>query len=73
MVCLTEGTWMKQLCEYMSEGCAAAAVMLWFASASIRLKRNAIRRGLESGFDGPNSLGLQAKSLERLGGQSLPD
>jgi hypothetical protein len=43
---------MKHLCEFMSEGCAAAAAMLWFASASVRLKkRNVIRRGLESGFD----------------------
>jgi hypothetical protein len=48
---------MKHLCELMSEGCAAAAAMLWFASASVRLKKpNVIRRGLESGFDDPKEL-----------------
>ena len=48
---------MKHICEYISEGWAAAAAMLWFASASVRLKkRNAIRRGLESGFDDPKAL-----------------
>jgi hypothetical protein len=48
---------MKYLCEFMSEGCAAAAAVLWFASASIRLqKRNTFRRGLESGFDDPKAL-----------------
>jgi hypothetical protein len=48
---------MKHLCELMSEGCAAAAAMLWFASASVRLKkRNVIRRGLESGFDDPKEV-----------------
>ena len=48
---------MKQLCEFSRKGCAAAAAMLWFASASVRLKkRNAIRRGLESGFDDPKAL-----------------
>jgi hypothetical protein len=34
-----------------------AAAVLWFASASIRLKkRNSIGRGLESGFDDPKPL-----------------
>jgi hypothetical protein len=48
---------MKQLCEFSRKGCAAAAAMLWFASASVRLKkRNSIRRGLESRFDDPKIL-----------------
>lgn len=48
---------MKHLFEFMSEGCAAVAAILWFASASVRLKkRNVIRRGLESGFDDPKVL-----------------
>jgi hypothetical protein len=48
---------MKYLCEFMSEGCAAAAAILWFASASVRLrKRNVFRRGLETGFDDPKAL-----------------
>jgi hypothetical protein len=43
---------MKYLCEFASEASAAAAAILWFVSASIRLKKpNRIRRGLESGFD----------------------
>jgi hypothetical protein len=43
---------MKYLCEFASEVFAAAAAVLWFVSASIRLKKpNRIRRGLESGFD----------------------
>ena len=43
---------MKHLCELCSESFAAAAAVLWFVSASIRLKKpNAIRRGLESGID----------------------
>jgi hypothetical protein len=50
---------MKHLCEFMSEGSAAAAAVLWFASASIRLKkRNTIRHGLESGLDDPKALFL---------------
>jgi hypothetical protein len=48
---------MKHLCEFMSEGCAAAAAVLWFVSASIRLKRpNRIGHGLESGLDDPKAL-----------------
>jgi hypothetical protein len=36
----------------MSEWCAAAAALLWFVSASVRLKKpNRIRHGLESGLD----------------------
>jgi hypothetical protein len=43
---------MKHLCEFMSEGCAAAAAVLWFVSASLRLKKpNRIRRGLSGGLD----------------------
>jgi hypothetical protein len=41
----------------MSEGCAAAAAVLWFVSASIRLKKpNRLRHGLGSGFDDPKAL-----------------
>ena len=48
---------MKHLCEFMSEGCAAAAAVLWFVSASIRLKRpDRIRHGLGSSFDDPKAL-----------------
>ena len=47
---------MKYLCEYLSEICAAAAAVLWFASASIRLKPKRTRHGLESGFDDPKAL-----------------
>jgi hypothetical protein len=48
---------MKRLCELMSEGGAAAAAVLWFVSASIRLKRpNRIRHGLETGIDDPKAL-----------------
>jgi hypothetical protein len=48
---------MKYLCEFMSEGCAAAAAVLWFVSASIRLKKpNRVRRGLESGLDDPKAV-----------------
>jgi hypothetical protein len=66
------GAEMKHLCEFMSEGWAAAAAVLWFVSASIRLKKpSRIRRGLESGFDEPKAvllLVLQAKPVECLGG-----
>ena len=52
-----EGAGMKRLCELMSEGGAAAAAVLWFVSASIRLKRpNRIRHGLETGIDDPKAL-----------------
>jgi hypothetical protein len=48
---------MKYLCEFMSESGAAVAAVLWFVSASIRLKKpNRIRQGLESGFDDPKTL-----------------
>ena len=47
---------MKYLCEFMSEGCAALAAVLWFVSASIRLKPNRIKHGLESGFDDPKAI-----------------
>jgi hypothetical protein len=51
------GPGMKHLCEFMSEGWAAAAAALWFVSASIRLKRpNRLRHGLESGFDDPRAV-----------------
>lgn len=43
---------MKYLCEFTSESCAAAAAVLWFVSASIRLKKSSrMKRGLETGFD----------------------
>jgi hypothetical protein len=52
-----EGGGMKHLCELMSEGCAAAAALLWFVSASVRLtKPHRVRRGLESGFDDPKAV-----------------
>jgi len=42
----------RHLCEFASESSAAAAAVLWFVSASIRLKKsNSTRRGLDSGFD----------------------
>jgi hypothetical protein len=44
------------VCEFLSEGCAAAAAALWFVSASIRLRPNKIRRGLERGFNDPNAI-----------------
>jgi hypothetical protein len=48
---------MKHLCEFMSEGCAAAAAMLWFVSATIRLKKpNRMKHGLESGLDDPRAV-----------------
>ena len=41
----------------MSESCAAAAAVLWFLSASIRLKKpKRIRHGLESGLDDPGAI-----------------
>jgi len=41
----------------MSEGWAATAAALWFASASVRLKKpNKIRYGLESGLDDPKAI-----------------
>jgi len=41
----------------MSESWAAVAAVLWFVSASIRLKKpNRIRQGLESGFDDPKAI-----------------
>jgi hypothetical protein len=66
---------MKHLGKFLSEGCAAAAAVLWFASASIRLKRNSIRRGLESGFDDPKALLLLVYKQSRWSAwrQSLPD
>jgi hypothetical protein len=48
---------MKYLCEFLSESGAAVAAVLWFVSASIRLKKpNRIRQGLESGFDDPKAI-----------------
>ena len=48
---------MKHLCEFLSESSAAAAAVLWFVSASIRLKKpKKVRHGLESGFDDPKAL-----------------
>jgi hypothetical protein len=57
---------MKHLCEYMSEAFAAAAAVMWFASASVRLKkRSAIRHGLESGFQDPKTLLLMVYKQSR--------
>jgi hypothetical protein len=48
---------MKHLCELVSEGSAAAAAVLWFLSASIRLKKpGRIRQGLEIGLDDPKAI-----------------
>lgn len=48
---------MKYLCEFMSESSADVAAVLWFISASIRLKKpNRIRQGLESGFEDPKAI-----------------
>ena len=47
----------KIWCEALSETCAAAAAILWFVSARLRLrKRDGIRRGLESGLDDPKAV-----------------
>jgi hypothetical protein len=57
---------MKHLCEFLSEGGAAVAAVLWFASASTRLKkRNVNRHGLESGFDDPKALLLMIYKQSR--------
>jgi hypothetical protein len=48
---------MKQALEILSESCAAAAAMLWFISARVRLKKRSImRRGLGSGLDDPKTV-----------------
>lgn len=47
---------MKHLCELLSEGSAATAAVLWFLSASIRLKTSRIRHGLETGLDDPKAI-----------------
>lgn len=48
---------MKQVLEILSETSAAAAAILWFLSAQVRLKKRNIRgRGLGSGIDDPKAL-----------------
>jgi hypothetical protein len=48
---------MKHVCELLSEGSAATAAVLWFLSASIRLKKpSRIKRGLETGLDDPKAI-----------------
>jgi hypothetical protein len=48
---------MKLLCEMVAESSAAIAAVLWFVSASFRLKkRKNVRRGLESGIDDPKAM-----------------
>ena len=48
---------MKHLCEFMSEGCAAAAAVLWFVSASMRLKKpNRIGQRLGGSLDNPKAV-----------------
>ena len=48
---------MKLLLEFLSEGCAAAAALLWFASAQIRMKESSVaKRGLATGLDDPGTL-----------------
>jgi len=47
----------KQACEILAEASAAAAAILWFLSARVRLhKRRIVRRGLGSGIDDPRAL-----------------
>jgi hypothetical protein len=46
-----------KLLEALSETFAAAAAVLWFMSARVRLRKpNLTKRGLESGLDNPRSL-----------------
>jgi hypothetical protein len=48
---------MKQALEILSEGCAAAAAILWFMSARVRLKKRGImRRGLGDGLADPKTV-----------------
>jgi hypothetical protein len=48
---------MKIALEIFSESFAAAAAILWFLSARIRLKgRSIVKRGLASGADDPQAL-----------------
>jgi hypothetical protein len=48
---------MKLALEVLSETFAAAAAILWFMSARVRLRKpNLAKRGLESGLDNPRSL-----------------
>jgi hypothetical protein len=49
---------MKQVREMLAEtSAAAAAVLLWFLSARVRLRKGGIlRRGLASGVDDPRAL-----------------
>jgi hypothetical protein len=57
---------MKHLCEFLSEGSAASGAVLWFLSASIRLrKRGRVRRGLETGLDDPKAILLMVYKQSR--------
>jgi hypothetical protein len=48
---------MKLAFEVLSETFAAAAAILWFMSARVRLRKGSLaKRGLESGLDDPRSL-----------------
>jgi hypothetical protein len=48
---------MKQVLEALSEISAAAAAVLWFLSARVRLrKRNVLKPSLGSGSDNPRAL-----------------
>jgi hypothetical protein len=48
---------MKLAFEVLSEILAAAAAILWFMSARVRLRKGSLaKRGLESGLDDPRSL-----------------
>jgi len=52
---------MKRVLEVLAELCSAAAALLWFISARIRLKeRKVVRRGLDHGVDDPKALMLLA-------------
>lgn len=47
---------MKQALEILSEISAAAAALLWLASARVRLRDPTVRRGLGSGLDDPKAI-----------------
>ena len=48
---------MKLALEVLSETFAAAAAVLWFMSARVRLRKPRLaKRGLESGLDDPRAL-----------------
>ena len=55
--CLLGAAIIKEALEFGGEFCAAAAAVLWFVSARIRLKeRSIVKRGLGSSADDPKAL-----------------